>query len=167
MTNINNILLKIISLGFFLHFIQLSFTLNSNGFAPFNLFYLVYGGASLITAILLWVAPKAGIIVALIRSIIGIFWAILMKQFLNLNLIGSKDQINVWPSAFFLIATIILIYTSRSRAAYMNKTSSKDSSLRKEFKLILIFLALLVLIGIIYTLVEYLSLFLAPSPRVL
>ncbi len=159
MNNSTNIILKIISIGFFLHFLQLLLLLNSSGFGSFNLLFLVYGGASLITAILLWTFPKVGIAIALIRSIIGIFWAIMLGQFLNLSLIGTPTQLNIWPSAFFLVSIMLLLYIARTEAIYVKSNSNMGSSLGKFPKLILIFLALLVFIGMIYFLLTYLSLF--------
>lgn len=163
MANPHNIILKAISLGFLLHFLQLSIKLNSGGFVPFNLFFLIYGGASLITAVLLWISPRVGIIIALIRSLIGIFWAIFIGDFLNVGRLSGPDAFNVWPSAFFFISIILLLYIGRTGAIFQeNSTKRNDrASIWKRLPiLVLISLALLSIAGMIYYMITYLSLIL-------
>lgn len=119
----HNFLLKIIALGFLLHFTQwlyLSLQTSSSMNPLTNPIFLTYAGASLITGILLWTIPKVGIIVAILRSIMGIYFAIKFGQFLNLGILFSLTpaSLGVLPSLFFLIAIILLIYIAFTGKIY-------------------------------------------------
>lgn len=123
-------LLKIIALGFLLHFIQLSYVAgwfySHQGDGPFAIgpepsyLIFVFGGASLITGILLWTIPKLGIIIAILRSIIGIYFAVESGHFLKFEVLFSltQESLAIWPSLFFLITITLLTYVTFTGKVY-------------------------------------------------
>ena len=105
---------RVIGVIFLVHSFQwiISFLADSN--FPNGITLLLFpAGTSLITGILLLTKPKNGVVVAIIRSLIGVFFAVYFGQFFNISLLNRPDLnfndgfMAFWPSIFFL-ATIIL-----------------------------------------------------------
>lgn len=150
MLNWQNFIIKAISIGFFVHFIQwLMIGIKSGGLGPASFYFLISGCPSLVTAVSLWKAPNIGIPIAIIRSMTGIYFAIGFGHFLTFKNALIPDVyppfIWTWPSVFFLISIIFLVFIAVTGNIYRNKSSQNANiSLNRKFlpNLIVILLGL-------------------------
>jgi hypothetical protein len=143
MTNYQNIILKIISIGFLLHVLNLFILyISAEGYGRI---YLLFGSASLMVIILLWISPRIGVYFGLIRSVIGITWAIFLKHFLNFGLLKDSMGIYIlWPSIFFLIASVFFLYFI-FRGSFSQENTNTSSNLLKIIIFTVIGILLLVI----------------------
>lgn len=168
MGSIQRMIVNTIGVIYILHFFQWIFytvdsfqsgTLGHGELSPspegMIFFLIIFGGGSLLAGILLLTVPKVGIPIAFLRSLIGIYFAILLNHFLNLGLIFTSIEgfLVFWPSAFFLISNLILLYTVLSwlRRKGKQSTSSYGAYIEREGpKLSTIFITTFILTGITF-----------------